>query len=549
MAASAKGSGGGEQRAKFFVSYAGADVAWAEWIAWQLEAAGYRVVIEAWDFGAGSDFVTEMRRATARVERTVAVLSPAYVASGFAIAEWNAAFATDPTGEARKLLPVRVVDFAPEGLDATRVYVDLVGLDETSARGRLLAAVSTGRAKPKTSPPFPRSAPARAPAPFPGRLPDIWNVPARNPNFAGRHDELEKLRTALGTGAASVAVLAVSGLGGVGKTQLAIEHAWRRAADYDLVWWLPAEVPATVAGALTPLANALTVPTDEPEAVVELLHGELARRGRWLVVFDNAEDPASIGPYLPAGGDGHVLVTSRNPAWRSRGAALDLDVWPRDEAVAFLLARTGSDDEAAAGSVADELGLLPLALEQAGAYVEETGMALEAYRDLLTSRRGEVLGRGTPAFYPATVATTFGLAYERAAELSPAAAVVLGTCAFFAPDDIPTQLVASADDLSDEDAFATLRRLALVRRQGDSLLVHRLVGDIVRETLGTAEAASRAGAAVTALVRAFPNPADDHRSWPRSTRLLPHVLAVADHAPPTAELAGLLNTAGVYLSS
>ena len=112
MAASRDGTGGGEQRPDFFVRYTGADVAWAEWLAWQLEAVGYRVLIQAWDFRAGSDFVTEMRRATARAERTLAVLTPAYVASGFAIAEWNAGFAADPSGEARKLIPVRVVDFA-----------------------------------------------------------------------------------------------------------------------------------------------------------------------------------------------------------------------------------------------------------------------------------------------------------------------------------------------------------------------------------------------------------------------------------------------------
>ena len=546
MAALGDRTGGGGQRTDFFVSYTGADVAWAEWLAWELEAAGYRVLIQAWDFGAGSDFVTEMRRATARAERTLAVLSPAYVASGFAIAEWNAAFAADPTGEGRKLVPVRVVDFVPDGLDATRVYIDLVGLGEIAARQRLLAAVRTGRAKPATPPPFPNT--SSAPAPFPGGLPAIWNVPARNPNFAGRDDELDKLRVALGAGAAEVAVLAVSGLGGVGKTQLAIEHAWRRAADYDLVWWVPAELAAAVPGSLAALAESLGVPTDDPEAVTDLLHAELARRQRWLVVFDNAEDPASIGRYLPPGGAGRVLVTSRNPAWRSRGFALDLDVWARDEAVAFLLARTGSDKESA-GSVADELGLLPLALEQAGAYVEETGMSLGTYRELLSSRRGRVLERGTPAFYRATVATTFGLAYDRAAALSPSAAQMLGTCAFLAPEDIPTELVATVDPVADEDALGTLRRLALVRRQGDSLAVHRLVGDIVRGRLSTAEAATRAGDAVAALRRAFPNPAQDHSSWPRSARLLPHVLAVADHTPATAELASLLNAAGIYLSS
>jgi hypothetical protein len=494
MTASKDGTGKGKQRPDFFVSYTGADVAWAEWIAWQLEAAGYRILIQAWDFGAGLDFVTEMRQATARAERTLAVLSPAYVASGFAIAEWNAAFAADPTGEGRKLVPVRVVDFVPVGLDSTRSYIDLVGLSDAAARQRLLSAVRSGRTKPTTAPPFPPTPPG---PPLPSRLPEIWNVPARNPNFVGREEQLDELRAEVGKRAASVAVVAVSGLGGVGKTQLIVEHAWRRAADYDVVWWVTAEPPAAVLGALAPLAGKFGVPTDDPELLVELLHAELARRERWLMVFDNAEDPASIEPYLPARGAGDILVTSRNPAWRSRGIALDLDVWAREEAVEFLLARTGRDDPNSAESLADELGLLPLALEQAGAYVDETGMALGAFRNLLISRRGQVLDRGTPAFYRATVATTFGLAYDRAIKLSPPAAEMLGMCSFLAPDDIPTELVATANSLADEDALATLRRLALVRRQGDSLAVHRLVGDVVRERLGRDEATSSVVAAIT----------------------------------------------------
>jgi len=169
-----------EQRPDFFISYAQADVAWAEWLAWQLEEAGYGVLVQAWDFGAGSDFVTEMRRASARARRTLAVLSPAYVASGFAIAEWNAAFAADPSGVARKLLPVRVVDFVPDGLDAARVYVDLVDLAEPAARRRLLAAVRQGRTKPTSPPPFPCS--TAVTPPFPGRVPSAGNALTRNGN-------------------------------------------------------------------------------------------------------------------------------------------------------------------------------------------------------------------------------------------------------------------------------------------------------------------------------------------------------------------------------
>lgn len=171
---------------------------------------------------------------------------------------------------------------------------------------------------------------------------------------------------------------------------------------------------------------------------------------------------------------------------------------------------------------------------------------LDAYRRLLRSRRDEVLEHGTPAFYRGTVAATFSLAYEQVLVDAPLAAEVLRTCAFLAPDDIPTELVSGGDALSAEAAFAALRRLALVRRQSGSLTVHRLVGAVVRDRLGPQVRERHAEAATAALKSAFPHPADDHRSWPRSARLLPHVLALAEHPEATgASLASLLHQLGV----
>ncbi|MDQ3981013.1 MAG: FxSxx-COOH system tetratricopeptide repeat protein, partial [Actinomycetota bacterium] len=512
---------------------------------------GFTTVLQAWDFRPGSNFAVDMHDALRRSDRVLALLSEAYLASAFAASEWAAAFATDPTGRQGRLLPVRVGECQPDGLLHGVVYVDLVGGDPEEAKRRLLAAVRQGRSKPPTLPAFPG---ARTPGPaaqsFPGALPGIWNVPARNPNFAGRDPQLDQLRDVLKATRSGVATVAVSGLGGVGKTQLALEHAWRRASDYDLVWWVPAEVLAAVPGYLTPLAEGLGLPTDDPAAVVALLHGELQRRDRWLLVFDNAENPEALNPYLPSAGRGHVVITSRNPAWRSRAEVLDVDVLSPEESVTFLLRRTSSADRETASAVAEELAHLPLALEQAAAYVEETGMSLGEYRRLLAARRRDLLGRGTPAFYRQTVASTFGLAYDRVSSETPAVADVLGTCAFLGPDDIPVDLVAGDDRLAVEDALAALRRLALVRRQGDAIAVHRLVSAVVRDRLTPEERTRRAQDAAAALAAAFPNPADDHRSWPRSARLLPHVVVLARHAEAAGkDLADVLNQAGIYLSS
>jgi hypothetical protein len=184
----------------FFISYTGADRSWAEWIAWVLEQAAYTTVIQAWDFGAGADFVQAMDEAVKKAERTIAVLSPDYFQSRFAPAEWHAAFRRDPTGTQRLLVPVRVREYDVDGLLGGIVYIDLVGLAEDTARARLLAGVRHERAKPATQPPFPQQWAAAAPEKpcFPGALPAVWNVPhQRNRNFTGRGELLAALRTAL----------------------------------------------------------------------------------------------------------------------------------------------------------------------------------------------------------------------------------------------------------------------------------------------------------------------------------------------------------------
>jgi hypothetical protein len=385
----------------FFISYTQVNRAWAEWIAVQLEAAGYTTLLQAWDFKPGSDFLHQIQQATSTAGRTIAVLSPAYFGSEFGEAEWRAAFHKDPTGKLGLLVPVRVQPCEPPGLLASRVYVDLVDTDEATAKRLLLTGVDQSGARPTTAP-FPGgpSGPTvGAPRRFPGQGPAVSNLPVRNRNFSGRGGLLERLHGALQeeSAAAVVPTGALHGLGGVGKTQLALEFAHRYRSDYDIAWWVLADQPTSAIADLAALAQELGIEqaADQAEMVVKLFK-ELRGRQRWLLVYDNAERPDRLAELLPPGGGGQVLVTSRWSAWGRQATPLRVNVLARHESIALLGKRTGADHPAALDELAELLGDLPLALEEAAAYLEETGVGLGEYLELVRGRARELFGLDQP---------------------------------------------------------------------------------------------------------------------------------------------------------
>ena len=517
----------------FFVSYNKADRTWAEWIAWQLEEAGYSTMLQAWDFRPGSNFVLEMQRAATEAERTIAVLSPDYLIAEFTQPEWAAAFAQDPTGRNRTLVPVRVRECDLTGLLAPIVHINLVGLEESEAVDRLLSGLSQERAKPTIPPGFPgakRHADAEKPR-IPNALPPIWNVPyRRNPNFTGRQELLDGLRAALtseGT-AALTQPQAIHGLGGVGKTQLAIEYAYRFAGEYDLVWWVPSEEPSALAATYAGLARALDLPDQdaaEQAVIIEAVKRWLDRHGNWLLVLDNAPGPDFVGDYLPQAPTGHVLITSRDPNWGGVARPLPVQEFPRDQSVEFLLKRTGQSDEEAADTLAEALGDLPLALEQVGAYIEETGITLANYLELFQVRSGELLSRGRPPGYQATVATTWEISLQ---QLSQPSADLMSLFSFLAPEDIPKSLLEKGaehlpepltatvgDPLALNDAVSQLRHYSFIEVGDGSWSVHRLVQGVVRDRLDDTASTSWAGAAIGLIDDAFPSDiATNPASWP-----------------------------------
>lgn len=559
---------GSAQGRDFFISYTASNRPWAEWIVVQLENAGWTTVSQAFDFAPGSDFVHEMQRAAVGSVRTIAVLSPAYLDSAFGEAEWRAAFARDPSGEKGLLIPVRVQPCEPPGLLATRVFVDLVDADERSARAVLLDTVARVRTRP-TSAPYPgRSGRTR----FPGAGPEVSNLPARNRNFSGRDRLLGQIHTDLraGSTAAVVSAEAIHGLGGIGKTDLATEYGHRFGSDYDIAWWIPAQEPATAAGALAALARKLGIAESagRPQLIADLFD-ELRGRDRWLLVYDNAEQPGTLEGLLPPAGAGHVLVTSRWSQWARHATPLRLGVMSRDESVGFLrgflgLVDPSLDELTDLAAIADLLGDLPLALDEAAAFLAVSGCGSRQYIGLLRDRSRELFGLNPSDGDPdqRRVGTVWSLSLDRVRGEEPIAEALLNLFAFLAPDiprdlpveapeALPVELAAIVDPLVYNRALSAIGRYSLATVTPGTVGVHRLVQEVIRARLDVAAERSWAEAAIKLLRTMFPHESWEPVTWPACERLLPQVLAAVDHAE-RLDFAGfdagsLLGKASIYL--
>ncbi len=411
----------------------------------------------------------------------------------------------------------------------------------------------------------------------------LWHVPyLRNPFFTGREEMLAHLYETFhaGTGTIAVTQQALCGLGGIGKTQLALEYVYRYCRHYQAIFWIKADTRENLLAELLTLAGVLHLPeqsAQETAITLAAVKHWFQSHQDWLLVVDNADDLALVRAFLPTGAQGHILLTTRAQATGGLALSIQLDEMSQDVGALFLLRRAGlaspraNIDELAtadyqlAQELVRELGGLPLALDQAGAYIEETGSSLQEYLDAYKAHRLSLLRRrgGLATDHPEPVATTWQLAFASIERTHPLAADILRLCAFLDPDAIPEELLVCAaphrrsvpaefDKYELNEAISVLLRYSLVRRnrEAHALTLHRLVQAIIQETMEQPQQRDWTRIAICVLSKTFPAEISVD-NWKQCQRLLPHAQLLISHddwhGSAEVEMSTLCNQVGYYL--
>jgi len=497
---------------KYFVSYTGCDEAWAEWIAGVLEEHGQTALIQAWDIHAGDNFILKMHEFLRECDVCIPVLSQEYLESAYCNEEWASAFGA-AVKKGKKLIPVRIRNVEPDGLLYARVYCDLHNIhDEKVAEEKLLVDLVLTE-KPRKKPAFPNT-PAKPRKLFPGSLPPS-NLPERNKYFLEHGKKFDEIRTHFKPGGAVCLKQAITGLGGIGKTQTAIEYAHRSMSDYrDAIWFVHAEFKETAFDDCLGFAETFgLIPEgmDEarklsPEDLGKRLKDWFAAHDAWLFIFDNVEQSEVIAPYVSGVRTGHVLITTRHSQLSGQMESVDIEAFAPDEAVRFMRARLKKsphliDSKSVLNKLTKRLSCFPLALEQAAAYIEKAQISCSEYLDLLGEDKAEdafqqEIAKPTTD-YPHTVTKTLALSFDR---LSESARQLFNLFTYMSPDKIPLDFFERqreklpsplCEDLANphrrNEIVAEMLDYSLIKKDRIFCNIHRLVQEIGRGQIKDSE--------------------------------------------------------------
>jgi len=420
---------------------------------------------------------------------------------------------------------------------------------------------------------------------LPSAFPRLWNIPyAPNPFFTGQEALLMQLADMLKMGLpmALSQPQAISGLGGIGKTQIAVEYAYRHRQSYRAIFWIHADTHEALVSGYVALAGLLNLPEkDERDQtiIVQVVQRWLKTHREWLLILDNADDPSIVSSFLRSPLGGHVLLTTRAHTFGPLAQCVEVETMSQEVGALFLLRRAGllgldaslekvsTSERAIASKIAEELGGLPLALDQAGAYINETKCGLAGYQQVYQQHQMELLKRPVSLSndYPFSVATTWTLSFKKVKQQSPAAADLLYCCALLHPDAIPEELFTigsrylgsrlqrdTRNALAFNDTIKVLLAYSLVHRDSTTttLSIHRLIQKVLTDTMKQDTRRLWAKRVVLALSNVFPDP-NDATLWPRCLRYLSQVQVcftlMEQYMLTSIEAVHLLDWASVYM--
>lgn len=574
-----------QNQVSVFLSYAHEDEAWLKKLEKHLSVLQRQEVISVWSdrqIIPGTNWANVIDQRLEQASIILLLVSADFLASDYCYGvEMKRALELQEAGQAR-VIPIAVRPADWKGAPFAQLQAlptNARAMSTWKNKDEALVNVVTGLRRAIEDLSFSPASSIRT------ALPPLWTIPyPHNPFFMGRDAVLEELHTQLQTGQAtalSQSPYAISGLGGIGKTQIAIEYSYRYYQDYEVVLWVHAESQDALISAYLAIATHLMLPerdAKEQNIIIEAVKAWLQTQRKWLLILDNADHLDLLPPFLPPAPGGHVLITTR--AWDMQRLAtrLEVETFSNEQGAILLLRRAGlltsetelaqvsQEDRHWARRLTDDLGGLPLALDQAGAYLEATGISVEEYHHLYQTHRQALLHerRSYIPDHPEAVATTWSLSFSRVQEKDAAAADLLRLCAYFAPDAIAEEILTAdpsvlgsvlaplaSDAFRRNHAIETLRAYSLLRRDpGEKMLsMHRLVQAVLQDAMEKKKQYIWAERAMKAINAAFP-PAE-YGTWQQCERLLMQALTgsqiIQAYQITTSEAGRLLHEVASYL--